>query len=79
MSTVCNIRDNRGKIPNPHNNPAKKVSGIMTRPPPVPPPPVPPPPPPPPVTPGTQKNIIFIINDDQDLMMGSMRAMPNTV
>lgn len=46
---------------------------------PVPPAPPVPPPPPPPVPAGSQKNIIFITTDDQDLMLGSMRSMPNTV
>lgn len=56
--------------------PNTKVSGIMLRPPS---PPPPPPPTPGPVPAGSQKNIIFLVNDDQDLVLGSMKAMPNTV
>lgn len=54
-------------------DPDTKVSGIMP-----PSPPTPPPPSPGPVPAGSQKNIIFLVNDDQDLVLGSMRAMPNT-
>ena len=46
--------------------------------PPAPPPPVPPPPPPvPPYTPGAP-NFIMLLTDDQDLVLGSMTAMPYT-
>ena len=43
---------------------------------------IPPTPPPPPlrkVAPGSQKNIIFLLTDDQDLRLGSMGAMPFTM
>ena len=56
-----------------HYNRTGKVAGVM----PAPPPPAPSPAPPP-VPAGSQKNIVFITTDDQDLMMGSMRALPHT-
>ena len=46
---------------------------------PPPPPPLPPPPLPPPVPAGTQRNIVVLLTDDQDLRLGSMRAMPYTM
>jgi|EP01047_Picozoa_sp_COSAG01_P040723 hypothetical protein len=51
---------------------------VGTRPVPPPLPPLPPPPLPPPVPPGSQKNVIVLLTDDQDLRLGSMRAMPYT-
>ena len=71
-NTTCAIRhvtsDHRA-----YDNKPTKISGIMpSKPPP------PPPPPAPPAPAGSQKNIIFLINDDQDQILGSMRAMPNT-
>ena len=59
-----------------HPGDTKKVSGYMTGRGPQPPPP--PLPPPPPAPAGSQKNIVFLTNDDQDQMLGSMRAMPHT-
>jgi hypothetical protein len=57
-----------------------KTSGIMIGRSPQPqPPPSPPLPPPPPAPAGSQRNVIFITTDDQDLMLGSMRALPNVV
>jgi hypothetical protein len=57
-----------------------KTSGIMIGRSPHPPAPPPPPlPPPPPAPAGSQRNVIFITTDDQDLMLGSMRALPNVV
>eukprot|EP00937_MAST-01D_sp_MAST-1D-sp2_P005871 g5871.t1 len=49
---------------------------VGTRAPPPPAPPLPAPPLPPTVTPGTQKNIIVLLTDDQDLRLGSMVALP---
>ena len=60
--------------------PTQKTTGTRPVPPPgPPPPPLPPPPLPPPVPPGTQKNVIVLLTDDQDLRLGSMRAMPYTM
>ena len=55
------------------HNRTGKVAGVMpARPAPT------PSPAPPPVPAGSQKNIVFITTDDQDLMSGSMRALPHT-
>lgn len=64
----------------PELKPTAKTTGTRPVPPPgPPPPPLPPPPLPPPVPPGTQKNIVVLLTDDQDLRLGSMRAMPYTM
>ena len=60
--------------------PTGKTTGTRPVPPPPPPlPPLPPPPLPPPVKPGSQKNVIVLLTDDQDLRLGSMRAMTYTM
>ena len=60
--------------------PTLKTTGTRPVPPPPPPlPPLPPPPLPPSVKPGSQKNVIVLLTDDQDLRLGSMRAMPYTM
>eukprot|EP00041_Stephanoeca_diplocostata_P003934 m.39508 g.39508 ORF g.39508 m.39508 type:complete len:609 (-) comp14720_c0_seq1:149-1975(-) len=70
---TCGLRN----VPSPQKNTTDKTktSGIMPPPPPSPPPPTPPPPPPVPA--GSQKNIVFVLTDDQDLVLGSMQALPN--
>jgi hypothetical protein len=61
------------------NPTTSKASGYMNgRAPPPPPPPPAPLPPPPPAPAGSQRNIVYITNDDQDQILGSMRAMPHT-
>lgn len=56
-----------------NHNHTGKVAGVMpARPTPT------PSPVPPPVPAGSQKNIVFITTDDQDLLLGSMRALPHT-
>ena len=53
------------------------TSGGPPNPPPPPPrPPLPAPPLPPTVPAGSQKNVVILLTDDQDLRLGSMRAMP---
>lgn len=57
-----------------------KAVGTRAAGPPKPPaPPLPFPPLPPKVAPGSQKNLIMLLTDDQDLRLGSMRAMPYTL
>ena len=56
-----------------------RTVGVRPGPPPSPPPaPLPPGPLPPKVTPGSQKNIVLLLTDDQDLRLGSMVALPYT-
>ena len=67
----CVLRDSAPTVYN-HNH-VGKVAGVMpARPAPT------PSPVPPPVPSGSQKNIVFITTDDQDLLLGSMRALPHT-
>ena len=60
-------------------NPLKTVGTRPSTPPPPPTPRKPAPPLPPPVTAGTQRNIVVLLADDQDLLLESMRAMPYTM
>jgi N-acetylglucosamine-6-sulfatase len=56
-----------------------RAVGVRPAPPPSPPPaPLPPGPLPPKVAPGSQKNIVVLLTDDQDLRLGSMVALPYT-
>jgi hypothetical protein len=67
----CNLRteaDNIGKPEKPN-----KISGSAPG---APTPPPTPRPVPPPAPAGSQKNIIFVLTDDQDLRLGSMIALP---
>ena len=73
VESNCELRHVDLGYRHPNRDKLAKVSGFLTRPPP---PPPPPPAPPPPAPAGTQKNVAFVLTDDQDLMLGSMRALP---
>ena len=73
VASNCELRHVDLGYRHPNRDKLAKVSGFLTRPPP---PPPTPPPAPPPAPAGTQKNVAFVLTDDQDLMLGSMRALP---